>query len=146
MLVPHSAVGKRSALTCSCAGDAVRIPSQPWTVAEASKDFELRNLLVTIASRDDWFYAEKVPTTQAETGLLAENDIKLYTMDIADHPEYLCVKAYLKFKLPPDRMAELLWDPERPWDPLHSGGASASVRDDRSVLSMHSLLLRCRRE
>ena len=62
-------------------GQTVSLHRSPH-VAAAKKDFELRNLLISVASRDSWFFYRAAPANGIDQGLLHGNDIKIYTMEM----------------------------------------------------------------
>ena len=58
-------------------------PDRLPPVIKVKTDFDLRNLLISTASRDEWFYFKSVASNNAmQHGILHQNDIKLFTMDL----------------------------------------------------------------
>ena len=104
------------------------LPNELPKVKDIWEDFASRNLLFNIATNDDWFFARKDAVSDlAKAGLLASNELKIYTLEMASNPEYLCVKGYLKFAVPPKTISDCLWPESKTnkpggravWDPLH---------------------------
>ena len=104
------------------------LPNELPKVKDIWEDFASRNLLFNMATNDDWFFARKDAVSDlAKAGLLASNELKIYTLEMASNPEYLCVKGYLKFAVPPKTISDCLWPESKTnkpggravWDPLH---------------------------
>ena len=95
------------------------------------EDFATRNLIVEMATNDDWFFHKKEAVGLSGDDLLAANDLKIYTMTMDAAPQFLCVKGYLKFNMSPSKIAAILWPETKSNRP--TGVGSQAMRRYRCI-------------
>ena len=71
------------------------------TVTQLSKDFTLRNILVTTKNKDNWMFHKKHS--------LGNDVLKCFTMQspLPHKPNLLCVKAYATMEIPPRELGAI---------------------------------------
>ena len=57
-------------------------PDRLPNVEHIRKDFVLRNLIIAMNNKDEWFFHKSAPANATAAGLLASNEVKLFTMEL----------------------------------------------------------------